>query len=412
MPWLRDLSNSNEILVLIRTKFWRDMYLLNELILFSPLIFYSFFRIGRLPRRRAARVSLAVFFAFLSLGYPVAETLSHNASTGWFRHPMGMGYCALPFLLYMVLTVVLFDLILGILVVLRLIPRKAFRGSGYAAVQLCFFLVTPAAIVVAGVVNNDRLQIREYSVEVPRRSSSIRGLKIVFASDFHLGAMTSDGLLERFVAKVQLLNPDLILIGGDVLEGDRGDLSLDECESRFRQLKARYGFYAVSGNHEMHGESRSGFFERSGIRLLEDNVVEIERAFCLAGRKDGRDTGRRSVQDLLQKKPDDLPVVMLDHRPVDLDSVSRADVDLLLSGHTHHGQLFPVNFVTGRQYELSWGFMKKRNTHIIVTSGTQVWGPPVRTVGSSEIVVINVTFDDLSSATTEVSRHGSAVHSR
>ncbi len=374
------------------------MYLLNELILSSPLIIYSLFRIRWLFARRATKLSLTFFFAFLVLGYPVAETLSHGGDTGWTRYPMVVGYCALPFLLYLVITVVLADLILGVLLLLRFVSKPTLRRPGFAAAQLCLFLVTPTVIVIAGVVNNDRLQISEYSVNVPRKSSTLRQLKIAFASDFHLGAMTSDHLLERFVTKVCALNPDIVLIGGDVLEGDR-DIDLDENESRLRQLKARYGVYAVPGNHEMHGTARSDFFERSGIRLLEDSVVRIEQAFYLVGRKDGRGENRKSVQDLLRNTIGDLPLILMDHRPVDMDNVSRANVDLQLSGHTHHGQLFPVNYVTERQYELSWGHLKKRNTQFIVTSGTQVWGPPVRTAGSSEIVVISMTFDDSSPAT-------------
>lgn len=87
-----------------------------------------------------------------------------------------------------------------------------------------------------------------------------------------------------------------------------------------------------------------------------------------------------------------LPVIVLEHRPTDLDNISRSSADMLLSGHTHNGQLFPVNFIAKGRYELSWGYKLKNGTHVFVTSGIQVWGPPFRTAGASEILVVNVYF--------------------
>ena len=87
-----------------------------------------------------------------------------------------------------------------------------------------------------------------------------------------------------------------------------------------------------------------------------------------------------------------MPVIVLEHRPTDLDKVSLSGADILLSGHTHNGQLFPVNLITKYYYELSWGYKVKNHTHIFVSSGIQVWGPPVRTAGNSEILIVNVRF--------------------
>jgi len=368
------------------------MYLIKELLLLSPLVIYSFFRIRKLFAGRVARYVFTACFAFLVLGYPLAESLSHGSGTGWTRLPMIAGYYALPLLLYLVLTVVLSDLVIGVMRLVGIVSRAALRSSAFMIVRLSIYMAIPVGIVVFGAVKNNSLEVNEYFIEIPRKSSSIRQLKIVFASDFHLGDVTSDRLVERFVDKVNALNPDVVLIGGDVLEGDRRDASLEKYELQFRRLRAKYGVYAVPGNHEMHGESRKGFFDRSGIRLLQDSVFSVEGRFYLAGRNDGRAGSRKSIQDLLQNTQDDLPVILLDHRPINLEEACNAHVDIQLSGHTHNGQLFPVNYVTDRRYELSWGYLKKGSTHFIVTSGTQVWGPPVRTSGNSEIAVINVAL--------------------
>ena len=97
-----------------------------------------------------------------------------------------------------------------------------------------------------------------------------------------------------------------------------------------------------------------------------------------------------SVAELLGSAPGDLPVILMAHRPADFDEAARGGVAVQLSGHTHHGQLFPANLVTNRQYPLSWGHVERGGTRFFVTSGVQGWGPPVRTVGASEILVLRM----------------------
>ena len=109
---------------------------------------------------------------------------------------------------------------------------------------------------------------------------------------------------------------------------------------------------------------------------------------------DQRFTRRKPVADLMTTLPDTLPVIVLDHRPADLQNISAAGADILVSGHTHDGQLFPFNYIADRIYEVSWGYKKINNTHVFVTSGIQLWGPPVRTTGDSEMMVIDVVLTE------------------
>jgi hypothetical protein len=151
----------------------------------------------------------------------------------------------------------------------------------------------------------------------------------------------------------------------------------------------------VLGNHDRFAGARADFFEKAGIRILRDEVVKIDDAFYLAGRLDGgRNAGRKSAASVLAGATEDLPLILLDHRPTDLEAVSRTRTDIQLSGHTHHGQLFPINLITDREYELSWGHLQKGSTHFYVTSGIQLWGPRVRTIGYSEIMVLDVALRD------------------
>jgi len=370
------------------------MFLLKEFILLSPLIIYVCLRIRKLIRHERFKNVFTLFYILLVLAFPAAEALSHNAGNGRAKYLMTAGYYALPYLLYLVLFVILSDIVIGAIRLSKIISKDTVRSPGFQFTRLCLYLLIPVVIVIMGIVNYNHIQIKEYSIEVPRKSSEIQRLKIAFVADFHLKETTADHFMERFVAKVNALNPDIVLIGGDVLEGDRQDEKTEKFETQFRQIQSKYGVYAVPRNHEFYGGNKIGFFAKAGIRLLRDAVEKIGGAFYLAGRDDSHSRNRKSISELLQNTSDDLPVILLDHRPTDLDNVSKSIVDIQLSGHTHNGQLFPINFITAKQYELSWGYKKKNRTHFFVTSGIQLWGPPVRTAGASEILVINVVFRD------------------
>ncbi len=370
------------------------MFLLREILFSSPLIIYSGFRIWKLISQRFFRILFIIVYILLVLTFPLAEILSHHVGTGWSKFIIIAGYFSLPLLLYLLLSVILLDLALGLARLTKILSKATVKRRGFRLARLFLVLVMPVAVVVIGAGQNNHPQIRQYSVEIPQKSSGIRQLKIAFIADFHLRETTNRHLMERFVEKVNTANPDIVLIGGDVLEGDRQDEKLGEFEAQFCRLKPKYGVYGVPGNHDLRGASAITFFDRAGIHLLQDAVEKIDNAFYLVGRNDGRSRGRKSIDEILRDCDRSLPVIVLDHRPTDLENISRTGADILLSGHTHNGQLFPMNLFAKRQYELSWGYKLKNRTHVFVTSGIQVWGPPVRTAGTSEILIINVSFRD------------------
>ncbi|MFB3903813.1 MAG: metallophosphoesterase [Acidobacteriota bacterium] len=367
------------------------MFLLDTLLLLSPLAVYACIRVRQQMDGIVKRVWTLVSVA-VALGYPVAERLSHSSAGQWAKPAMIVGYCSLPFALYLVLTVLACDLIFGVLRLAKVVSRDTLGKQGLRRFRLAFWLVVPLIVVFVGLVNHQRLQVSEYAIDVPRKSSRIRQLRILFIADIHLTAITAGDLMERLVSRINAANPDIVLIGGDVLEGDRPDEDTSGYEAHFRQIRPKHGVYGAPGNHDRRIAQRTRFFEKAGIRLLADAVQPIDHAFYVAGRSDSRSAGRKPVEELLRSATEDLPVILIAHRPVDFENVSRSKVDIHLSGHTHNGQVFPVNFVTGYQNELSWGYLKKRQTHFFVTSGVQLWGPPVRTAGVSEIMLINVSF--------------------
>ena len=369
------------------------MYLQNEILLSLPLALYAGLRIRSLFGPRLLKNLWTLLFILIVAGYPVAETLSHRTGDRGLAAIVFLGYCALPLLLYLILTVLAVD---GLIVLLRLfgtVSRDTVRTPRFKARRLVVSLAIPFLVVVLGAVNHRILRVHEYRVEIPRRSAPAGELTIVFMSDLHFRDLVPNRLLDELADKVNAQKPDLILLGGDLLEGDRRDESTARYERAFRRMSSRYGIFAVPGNHEGYrGGGLGGFLERSGIRLLQDETAAIDDSLVVAGRRDARSRTRAPVADLLKGAKPGLPVLLLVHRPTGFDDARAHGIDIQLSGHTHHGQIFPVNIVTAHQYDLSWGHLERGGAHLFVTSGVQGWGPPVRTVGASEIMVIHLVF--------------------
>jgi predicted MPP superfamily phosphohydrolase len=329
----------------------------------------------------------------LFLIYPLSNLLG-DESPGTIAKITGtIANYLLPFFLYLFLFILLTDLLLLLNVVFKVFPFEKIKRRSFRLKAFFVIIFLSAIIVIAGVINFNSIRISEYNVDLQRKSSDLDSLKIAFISDFHLQENTPVRFVKQAVQKINKINPDLMLFGGDIVEGDGEDAYMKEFESLLGSIKAKYGVYGVLGNHEHYSrQDRGRFFNRAGIHTLIDSTVIFNRCFILAGRNDSHISTRKSLKELMSSLPDSLPVVLLDHRPSEIKQVSGTKADILLSGHTHNGQLFPINLITRKVYDLSMGYRKFGNTHFFVSSGIRLWGPPVRTTGKSEIMVINVSF--------------------
>ena len=354
---------------------------------------YVFFRIMFLFIGRRYRLLYAVIYLILASVYPVTRYLSHLVPESLMQVLAAVANYLLPFYLYLFLALLLFELFLLLNRMFRFIPREVRKGFRFRFYGLVSIVMLSVAVVVGGVINLNTIRASHYTISVPRKDSPLDNLRVAFVADFHIIENTNPGYVEQFVRKVNALNPDIMLYGGDIVEGRDDNRISEEILSALRNVQARYGTYGVLGNHESYGSSGNGtFYEKAGITLLRDTVISIHNAFYLAGRDDERFRDRKPADEILQDTVDDMPVIMLDHRPTRLQEVSLTATDVQFSGHTHFGQLFPINFYISSLYELSWGYKKIRDTHFFVTSGLRLWGPPVKTVGKSEIMVVDVHF--------------------
>jgi len=217
--------------------------------------------------------------------------------------------------------------------------------------------------------------------------------KIVFISDLHLGYTIGAGELSRWVDMINKENPDIILIGGDIVDFSTRPLSGDTFASQLRRFNAPLGVYACLGNHDhiAHADKSIDFFKRSHIRPLIDESVLADSAFYIIGRDDMSNRRRQPLPHLIGNKDANTPVIVLDHQPYHLDRAQHAGIDLQLSGHTHRGQVFPINLITDYLYQCSHGYIKMGNTHVCVSSGIGIWGGKFRIGSQSEYVVITLT---------------------
>jgi hypothetical protein len=269
--------------------------------------------------------------------------------------------------------------------------RKSFKYRTYALTALILLSVV---IVIGGVINLNTIRVSKYLITLPKKNSNIESLRVAFVSDIHIEQNLNLGFLEQLVRKVNALQPDILLYGGDIVEGDSEHETSEAMESILKKVKTKYGTFGVIGNHEFYGGQEEGvFFRKAQIELLNDTVINIDNAFYLAGRYDQHFRNRKSIDEILQNNFADLPIILMDHRPTQLHEVSQTAVNVQFSGHTHNGQLFPINFIIHRMYELSWGYKKIRDTHFFVSSGLRLWGPPVKTAGKSEIMVVDINFE-------------------
>ena len=254
-------------------------------------------------------------------------------------------------------------------------------------------------VVVAGFINARTPRIRTIDLTIPKDGHAFKSLNVVVVSDIHLGTIVCKKRIEHIVEKINSLHPELVLLPGDVVDEDLGPVINQNLGETLRVIKAKYGVYAITGNHEYIGgaDAACKYLGEHGITMIRDSVVMIENSLYIVGREDlsMRQFGgkrRAQLEELMAKVDKRFPVILMDHQPVHLEQAVENGIDLQLSGHTHHGQLWPFNYLTKKIYEVSWGFKKKGNTNIYVSCGVGSWGPPVRTGNSPEIINFRLTF--------------------
>jgi len=368
---------------------------------YTSLNFYVFIRgwqvISAYPILRSI---YAVLFIIIAYGYILAKLLYKFLSPLAYDILLGVGAIWFAFFAYFVLSLLLIDIIRLLNGWFHFLPAIISNNYDLTKKITAIIVITLVGLIVfLGNLNKRNIQIKTIEINIPKGAGKLDSLNVVMASDIHLSPIDGEKLLTKIVDKVNSCNPDIILLAGDIVDDKAIVLEERKIGESFRRLKSKYGVYSITGNHEyINGvDTCVRFAEKFGIKFLRDSSTMIDGSFYLIGRDDSSElqfTGkqRKSLSDIVKDIQPNYPKILLDHTPFKLEQAEQNGIDLQLSGHTHHGQIFPGNLITKMIYELSWGYKKKGNTHYYVSSGAGTWGPPVRTGSNSEIVNLKIKF--------------------
>ena len=217
----------------------------------------------------------------------------------------------------------------------------------------------------------------------------LRPLTLVMMSDLHLGYHNPRKELARWVDLVNAERPDVVLVAGDLIDMSMRPLIEENMAAELRRIEAPV--YACLGNHEYFSGNAEAqrFYTDAQIHLLRDSVATVGD-LCIIGRDDRMNAQRQSMGILARQADHTKYTVVLDHQPYHLEQAERAGIDLQLSGHTHHGQVWPLSWITDRLYECAFGAHQRGRTNYYVSSGMGIWGGKFRIGTRSEYVVIKI----------------------
>ena len=281
-----------------------------------------------------------------------------------------------------------------------------------SVVILCSFIFS-----ICGFVHARKVTTRSYDVTVNKKVEEQSSLKIALVADFHMGYSIGTEMIEKMVNIINENDVDLVVVAGDIFDNNYDALDDPEkLKSLLSSIDSKYGVYAVFGNHDVTESLVGGFsiaskenafrddrMEQflldSNIKVLTDDVTTIANdsiyLICrLDAEKPGDGTSNRmSIEDMTKDLDKSKPIIEIEHEPAKLQEVSESGVDLMLSGHTHAGQFFPLTLVQPLAWENYNGMLKKNNMYSFVTSGVGIYGPYMRLFTDSEVMIINVEFN-------------------
>jgi len=386
------------------------------------------------------RIIIYGLFIFAASAMPIGFLLPYSKTKFAFQHYGSMWLGVLMYSMFPAVIYLIFCLIWRIVKKKKGTTQSMERPREIAITAASVGIIFTLVICLYGFLHATDTRITNYTVELPKKNSKLDELNVVMVADMHMGCNIGVPEMEKMVKLINECNPDIVFFCGDIFDNIYD--ALDDPErliTIYRQIQSKYGIYACYGNHDIDEPVLAGFtfnqdkkkesdprmdefLERAGVNLLRDEGVLIDDSFYIYGRPDYARPGRgiearntaREIADLINDDLNstdpldkdyswitgqtdvppviDYPVIVLDHEPKELEELSKAGVDLVLSGHTHDGQIFPANILLKFISENSYGYKKVGNMDDIVTSGVGLFGPYMRVGTISEVCNIKVRF--------------------
>lgn len=351
---------------------------LHYLLYFSIVNFFSIIIHGH-------KVILASLLSFLGISFFLSTLLAHWKENLFTRNFYFFSGFWMGFLLNLLMVLAIVWLIVWMGNLFSFSPNRAVLGM--------IFFVLAFIFSIYGSWSSFNPKIKKITVKIPNLSENWKGKKIVHLSDIHLGHIYKAGFMEKIVREVNSINPEMVLITGDLFDGMDGELA-NPIEP-INNIQAGKGIYFVTGNHETYLGLNEIFkaLKKIKITVLRDEVVNVDGLKIIGINYPVRGEDKDVVSTLNSLKRDfyGAPNILMYHSPVNIEQIKNSGVNLELCGHTHSGQIFPLGLITKMLYKgYDYGLFAMGNYTLYITNGTGTWGPPMRTGNTPEIVEITL----------------------
>lgn len=344
-------------------------------------VLWHVWRILPLPTWAKALVVTLMVFAFLLLFVGFSRHIHLSMPLATVVYEIGTSW--LIILLYLFMAFLLLDIGRWV----HLVPATFLKNSWSGTLAVTAFMFI---IFLYGNIHYHQ-KVRQPLMLTTGKTLS-RKMKVVMLSDLHLGYHNRRSEFAKWVDKINEEKADLILVAGDIIDKNIQPLEEQEMHQEFLRLNAPV--VACLGNHEYYGGESNAllFYKKADITLLRDSVTTVGD-LCIIGRDDRSNPKRKTLSELMKGVDRTKYLVVLDHQPIQLEDAEQNGMDFQLSGHTHHGQVWPISWITESIYECAFGEWQRGSTRYYVTSGIGIWGGKFRIGTRSEYVVAEITPD-------------------
>lgn len=369
------------------------MFVITVLSVWSLMHLYTFWRLAKLPV--FAPVPRWIWWVgglLLWFSYPFARYLDRNGLVSEISRVLELCGATWMGVLFLLVTALLAS---------ELVTGFGLWKAFSIPVRLGF-LVLALVLSAVGIVQGNRPpKVESLELALPQLPAQLDGLRVVQLTDLHLGTILGERWLAARLREVRTLAPDLIVVTGDLVDGNARHV--ERLLPFLRQLKAPLGVFAVTGNHEFYAglEPSVRLLREAGFTVLRDENVEVRPGLVLAGVDDLTARRQYGIQhEALEKALKNRPqgaCILLSHTPWQVEKAAQLGAQLMLSGHTHDGQIWPFSYLVRLSYPYLGGTYRVGGLTLHVSRGTGTWGPRLRLWKPAEITLITLRTKTLNS---------------
>lgn len=376
-----------------------NLFFIGVFFLHALINVYIFYRSWQaLPKFQTPRLIFTIVYIFFFTSFVFAMLGRNTLPLGVQKFLYFVGTTWLAVMLYITFYLLLTDLIYFLNRFFHYLPKKwSANPKSFRKIQISIGYGIILLLLITGYFKFTHPVIIEQEIVINKSAGKHKELKVAGISDIHLGTTVDKKRLAKYVELINKQKPDIVIIAGDLIDNNLLPLIKEKMWEELNLLDAPLGVYYCLGNHEyLSGiEPSMDFLQKTNMKILIDDACLVDNSLWIIGRDDihGAGDNRKNLEELVQLTDTTLPLLLLDHEPYHLEEAEMNGIDLQFSGHTHNGQLWPLNLIVKQIYEVGYGYKQKGSTHYYISSGLALWGPPYRIGTESELVIFNIKFN-------------------